>query len=121
MFGTFFLKFWKQIVIALVILGAIWWVKNLYDTVEEQKVTITLQQATIKGLGEKIDEQNAAVDKLKTDTDARLAAAKVAIAAAQAKAKVNKQRATDINKATPKFPNDLCKSADALINEEIKK
>jgi cell division protein FtsB len=117
---TFFLKFWKHIVIALVVLAAIWWVKNLVDTVEKQKVTITEQKMTIKKLGEDIEVQNAAVQKLKTDTDKRLADAKVAIAAAQAKSKINKQRAVDINKATPEFPNDLCKSADMLINKEIK-
>jgi uncharacterized membrane protein len=120
MFATFFLKFWKQIIIVLVVIGAIWWVKNLMDTVEEQKVTITQQQGVIKKLGEDIEVQNKAVEQLKTDTDKRLADAKVAIAAAQAKVKVNKQRAVDINKATPKFPADLCRSADTLINEEIK-
>lgn len=120
MFATFFLKFWKQIVIVLVILGAVWWVRNLYTTVQEQKETIIKLEVVIKTQTDLINEQNAAVDKLKTDTDERLAAAKIAIAAAQAKAKVNKQRAVNINKAVPKFPNDLCRSADALINEELK-
>jgi predicted negative regulator of RcsB-dependent stress response len=120
MVASFFLRFWKQIVIALVVLGAVWWVRNLYTTVQEQEITIATQQTTIKSLSDSIEEQNKAVQKLKTDSDARLAAANVALAAAQAKVKVNKQRAVDIGKATPKFPNDLCRSADSLINEEIK-
>lgn len=120
MFASFFLRFWKQIVIVLVVLGAVWWVRNLYTTVEEQKITIATQQTTIKSLGDSIEEQNKAIKKLKTDSDERLKLANEALAAAQAKVKANKQRAVDINKATPKFPNDLCRSADTLINEEIK-
>lgn len=36
----FFLSWWKEILIALVIIGAIWYVKNLQDTVKDQQVTI---------------------------------------------------------------------------------
>ena len=50
--GLMFLKkWWKEILIALVIIGAIWYVRNLQNTVEEQKVTITqmeLANATLK-------------------------------------------------------------------------
>lgn len=120
MFLPFLKSWWKEIFIVLIIAGGWFYYKHLVNTIEEQRTTIAEQKVVIDGLGAKIKEQNDAVDKLKKDTDDRLAAAKIALAAAQAKGKVNKDRAAAIGNAKPKFPADMCRSADALINEEIK-
>lgn len=37
----FLLRWWKEILIALVIVGAVWYVRNLQNTVEEQRTEIT--------------------------------------------------------------------------------
>lgn len=112
---------WKHIIIALVIIGAILWVRNLMSTVESQKKTIAQNEVVIADLGGKIELQNAAVDQLKKDADAREQLGKQAVAAAEAKARINKQRADQLAAAVPQFPDDLCRSANALINEEIRK
>lgn len=40
----FFTKFWKEIIIALVVIGAIWYVNNLQSTVKSQAETIIGQK-----------------------------------------------------------------------------
>jgi len=116
-----FLKsWWKEILIVALVGGFLLYWNHLTNTVKEQSTTITQLTDQNKVITDSLETQNQAVAKLKADTDKRLADAKVAIAAAQAKAKINKQRAVDLQGAQPKFPNDLCKSADLLINGELK-
>lgn len=110
---------WKEIALALLVAAAIGYVWHLRSTVASQKVTITQQADKIKSLADDIKLQNDAVDKMKKDSDARLAAAKQALDAAQKQAKVHTQRATDINRAVPSVPTDLCKSASDLIDQEL--
>jgi hypothetical protein len=67
-----------------------------------------------------ITTQNAAVDKLKTDADARVQMHATEIAAATAKADTYRQQALDILRLKPSNP-DQCKAANDLINSEILK
>ena len=115
------LKYWKEIVIVAILVAAGLWVKHLVTTVEKQKKTIITHELTIEGLNGSIKNQNDAVDQLKKDSDKRLSDAKVLLEKAQKEAKVYKQRAIDLGKTAPQFPGDLCRSADVLINEELRK
>lgn len=76
-------------------------------------------QANIKQLMNNIDAQNAAVDKLKSDADARLAAHEIDIKKAKTEAANYKKQAQDLlNRPMP--PNtSICTAADQLINEEL--
>ena len=67
-----------------------------------------------------ITTQNTAVDKLKTDADARVQSHAVEIAAATAKADTYRQQALDILRLKPSNP-DQCKAANDLVNNEIVK
>lgn len=64
--------------------------------------------------------QNTAIDKLKTDADARVQSHAVEIAAATAKADTYRNQALDILRLKPSNP-DQCKAANDLINNEILK
>jgi predicted nuclease with TOPRIM domain len=48
----FFKKWWKEILLVLVVLGAIWYVQNLRSTVKDQAKTITQMEITNKTLTE---------------------------------------------------------------------
>jgi hypothetical protein len=80
---------------------------------------LTVDNATLRGnnatLKAGIAVQNAGVDSLKTA--AELAAAKAGQAKAEAErdAAVYRERAASIAAAKPSQPNDLCASAEALI------
>lgn len=67
-----------------------------------------------------ITTQNTAIDKLKTDADARVQSHAVEIAAATAKADTYRNQALDILRLKPSNP-DQCKAANDLINNEILK
>jgi len=75
---------------------------------------------SIKTLQGAIDMQNAAVEKLKADAEARQKAHDIEIAAAKSKADTYRQQSLDLMKLKPQAP-DKCKSANDLINGEILK
>jgi len=116
MLAGMYIKLIAAGVIIAAALGAVWYVNNLQETVEEQKAVIIQKEANIKQLGAAIEQQNAAVDALKKDADARLAAAETKLVVARAETAKAKSRATIIYKEKPSDPNDLCKSALDLVN-----
>ena len=125
----------KNLVIGLILIGLILialtagagvYIKILkaeLATAEAEKVALTTELGvsnnSIKTLQGSIDQQNAAVDRLKSAADARVQSHAVEIAAATAKANTYRQQALDILKIMP--TTDKCKSADDLINSEISK
>lgn len=85
-----------------------------------QQVTATaVLQSQNDGLVLKIRQDSDAIAKLAADAAAREAAAKVALAAADAKVKYYSKKAQDIMLAQAQAPANLCVSADLLYNDYI--
>jgi len=130
MFLTFLLNN-KNLVIGLVLIatlavlyGYIRILKSEKATLVAEKVTIETQlvesQSNLKQLQNDIQSQNAAIDKLKTDADARLAKHQQEVKAAQATANTYKQQAEKLLNRQPAPNISSCDSSNSLINEEIK-
>lgn len=117
----FLLKYWKYIALALAIVVIAVYHYSLTQTIADQKVKIVDQENQIIQLSETIIKQNVAVEQMKKDADEREAAGKKAIEQARAQALTYKQRADTLRMSQPKFPADLCLSADDLINQELRK
>jgi len=81
---------------------------------------LAISQASVKSLQGAINEQNAAIDKLKTDSDVREKAGQVEIAKAKVKADNFKKQAADILKKVAPQNITKCDAANLLINEELK-
>ena len=76
-------------------------------------------QANVKSLSKALDDQNKAVDELKKEADERLAKKQTELQAAKKDAKKYKDRADAILNTPPSNPNNMCESAETLINKEI--
>lgn len=76
-------------------------------------------QANVKSLSKALDDQNRAVDDLKKEADERLAKKQAELLAAKKDAKKYKDRADEILNTPPSNPNNMCESAETLINKEI--
>ena len=89
-----------------------------------EKATLTTQltesQANLKQLQNDIQSQNTAIDKLKSDADARVAAHAVEVKKAQDAAKTYKQQADDLLARQAAANVSKCDAADSLINEVLK-
>lgn len=109
MLNTLYLKLIGLGLVVVLVLSGVWYVRHLQTEVGALK-------ADKAELSAKIQLQNAAVEKLKTDADARVAAGEVKVAAAETAASAARGRATIIYKSKPSTPNDLCKSALDLLN-----
>ena len=81
---------------------------------------LEVSQASVKSLQAAIVDQNTAIDKMKSDADAREIAGQVAIAKAKADAAANKKRADDIIHAQIPAGKTACDAANDLFNQEIK-
>lgn len=81
---------------------------------------LEISQASVKSLQGAIDEQNAAIEKLKTDAEARAKAGQALINKAKTEALVYKSRSEEIMRLTPKPGKSQCEAAEDLINEEIR-
>ena len=121
----------KEFIVILILLIGIFigfeYIKSIHaqnESLEAINGTLTASleasNKSVKTLQETIQQQNAAVDKLKTDADARVQSHAVEIAAANSKAEIYRQQALDILRVKPQDP-DKCKAANNLINEEILK
>lgn len=114
-----------------VIIGVIVVAAGIYITIlraqlstceAEKKVLVAelaVSQASVKSLQQAINDQNAAVEKLKADADAREKAGLVEIAKAQATAAGFKKQAADILKRVAPQNISKCDAANQLINEEL--
>ena len=80
---------------------------------------LRVSQASVKGLQQAILDQNTAIDKMKTEIDARLAAHQVEINKAHAIAISYKKQAQELmdSKVPPTESN--CEAANILINKEL--
>ena len=89
---------------------------------ENSKISTMLSesQANIKQLQISIQDQNAAVDKLKVEGDVRVAKHAIEVRQAQVIAATYKQQAAELltRQAAVNIPK--CDAANSLINEEIK-
>ena len=84
------------------------------------KMNLETSNESIKALQTTIDQQNSAINQLKSAADARVQAHAVEIAAANSKADTYRQQALTI--LTLKSPtSDKCADANNLINSEILK
>lgn len=118
---TLLSKYWKYIVLVLIVCAVWFYHHHLTSTIASQKITIVEQQAQITALSGALKKQNDAIEQMKNDAAAAEAAGKKAIEKAKAQAQVYKRRADDLRKIKPAFPEDLCRSANELINQELSK
>jgi hypothetical protein len=116
----FLLKYWKYILLAAIIAGIAVYHYHLTSTIASQKIEIVQLKDQVAILDDKIKVQNDAVDKLKTDSDTRIAAGLVAQKQAEARSASNKKRAAELSATLAKYPADLCRSANELIDGELK-
>jgi hypothetical protein len=72
----FLKKWWKEILLALVVIGAIWYVRNLQNTVEEQRTTISQMNlvnqtltASNKTLTSTVTANNKTIEELSKGAD----------------------------------------------------
>lgn len=91
-------------------------------TAEKSALVIELQvsNASIKILQQAINDQNTAIDKMKTDADKRQVAHQVEINKAKATSDTYKKQAQDLMDAKAQANKPKCDSANDLINLEIK-
>lgn len=91
-------------------------------TAEKAALVIELQvsNASIKSLQQAINDQNTAIDKMKTDADKRQVAHQVEINKAKATSDTYKKQAQDLMDAKAQANKPKCDSANDLINLEIK-
>jgi predicted nucleic acid-binding Zn-ribbon protein len=129
MFIELLLKNWKlivAIVLIAIIAGLGVYIRILHgdiSTLDAEKQTIKaeldISQASVKSLQTSIDEQNAAINKLKADSDAREQAHATEIAAAKITADTAKKRAAQLMSAMSPQNLSKCDAANQLINQEI--
>jgi chromosome segregation ATPase len=114
------------ILLCLIIAGGCLYIKILKEEVTTAKAEkavvvsdLAISQASVATLQTSIQDQNAAIAKLKTDADARVAAHQVEIAAATKKAESYKQQAADLMKRIANPAQSRCDAVNDLINSQI--
>jgi chromosome segregation ATPase len=119
-------SFCVALILAIVIAIGCVYIKVLKEeitTVKAEKAVVVsdlaISQASVATLQTSIQDQNAAIAKLKTDADARVAAHQVEIAAATKKAESYKQQAADLMKRIANPAQSRCDAVNDLINSQI--
>jgi hypothetical protein len=119
------IKYWQQIALGFVILGALLWLnhyfhenENLKKQIEGDHEVITLLNNNNSRLQSSLTEQNAAIDAMKSAADKRAAESATALSTAHRLAIDANKRADTIMKSQPSA--DKCASANLLINEVLK-
>ena len=127
---TLFIKYWYFIVIGALMLALSG--SGVYiNLLKSQKATLVAEKATLKTLLDEsqanlvqlkndIDFQNKAIDKLKSDADARLKKGEAAVKQAKETADVYKKQAGDILTRRPPDGIPKCDAATQLIIGELK-
>lgn len=121
-----------QLVLIVILLGIIgsysFYVKSLKKEIDieiDAKKTIAakleVSQEAVKSLQGAINEQNAAVEKMKIAADERAKANQAELNRAKVTADTYKQQATDILKNVAPQGLPKCDSANILINSELKR
>lgn len=117
----------KYVIIGVIVVAAGIYIKILKSEINsceaEKKnlvAELAISQASVKSLQGAITEQNVAIDKLKTDSDAREKAGAAEVAKAKVKAEGFKKQADNLLKRIVPQNMTKCDAANSLINEEIK-
>lgn len=99
--------------------------KSNLEVCQQEKATISakleVSQEAVKNLQGAINEQNIAIEKMKTAADERAKANQAELNRAQATANTFKQQATDILKNVAPQGVPKCDAANLLINSEIQR
>ena len=99
--------------------------KSNLETCQQEKATISakleISQEAVKNLQGAINEQNVAIEKMKTAADERAKANQAELNRAQATANTFKQQATDILKNVAPQGVPKCDAANLLINSELQR
>ncbi len=109
MFSGLYVRIAAIAVLVVALLGAVWYVHGLRSKIEDLEGQKTVLETKLKS-------QNDAIEQLKTDSDARIAAAQAELDKAKEEAEKAKGKATIIYKTKPSTPSDYCKSALDLVN-----
>jgi hypothetical protein len=109
MFASLYTKLIAAVVTVTTVLGAWLYVQSLRSSVTK----LTTENVV---LSSKLSEQNAAIETLKHDADARVQASAALVAAAKEETRKAAGRSTIIYKSKPSVPGDDCKSALNLLN-----
>lgn len=113
------------LVIVTIIGGYIFVLKSRVDILTEQNkalgTELSVSKASVVSLRSSIDEQNTAIEQLKTAADARTMAFLDEIAKAKSTSDTYRKQANEIIKRTSPQNVSKCDAANQLINEEMKK
>jgi len=120
----------KNLVIGAILLaliaGTVIYIKILkseLSTANAQKAALTVElqvsQASVKTLQQSITDQNAAIDKMKSDADARTASHQAEIKKAKTTSDNYKKQAEDLMKLRSPQNIPKCDAANDIINREI--
>jgi len=113
-------------ILAATFLGGLVYIKvlksELATAIAEKNVVIAelqVSQASVKSLMNSLDEQNKAIEKLKTAADARVAAHAVALAKAKETSMLYSKQAQYLMSLQPPVDRPRCDAANDLFNLEI--
>lgn len=119
----FLLKHWQLFAIgamALVIFGSTQYIHLLRGENKVIAEKLEIANESIRSLQQAINDQNAAIDKMKADSDAREARGQAEIAQAKIKSDSFKKQAGDLMKKQTPQGVSKCDAANLWINEEIR-
>ena len=127
MFLTLLLEHWRAVLATLLLatlLGLLAYrgleIASLQRAQAALKTALQASQASVVQLRTALDEQNAAVDALKHAADVQLAQHQQALAAAKSTRIQANLAAQQLLQMPMQLGQNACKSADDLINEQIK-
>jgi hypothetical protein len=125
------LEYWREVlalvfvVAFLAILGYIHHLRYQVSDLRTQNSAISaalrISEGSVKTLQASIDSQNSAINRLKTDADAREQSHAAELTQAKTNADFYKKKAEDLMKRQPPQNVTRCDAANSLINEEILK
>jgi len=112
------------LLLVIVVMGVnIKFLRNSNDNLKHEKEILSqqldLSQASVKKLQSAIEDQNKAVEELRTDAEKRAKVNKAEIAKAQGIAANYKKQAEDLKNRKPPQNQNRCDAANELINSEI--
>lgn len=119
----FLLKHWQWAamgVMALTIFGSTQYIHLLRGENKVIADKLEIAAESIRSLQQAVNDQNAAIDKMKADSDARAARGQAEIAQAKIKSDSFKKQAEDLMKKQTPQGVSKCDAANLWINEEIK-
>ena len=123
MFMYFMGQYWHWIVIALLLSTTTiqhYKITTLKAEAKSQAILLEVSQGAVKDLQGAIKKQNAAVEKLKTDSDAHVAKAQKEVVKANEARKQSEKTAAELMAMKKPKDTPACTAADALINGELK-